>query len=57
MHRSAQPEDPWINAGNTHANGGNTSGTDYMFWGENNLPTTSHGNFKSANGGIIAFVR
>lgn len=55
MHRSSQPEDPWINAGNTHANGGDSSGTDYMFWGETGGVT--HGTWKNSNGGIIVFVR
>jgi hypothetical protein len=56
MHRSPNAgEDPWINAGNVHGNGGNDSGTDYMFWGENG--TSGHNNFKNANAGIIAFVR
>lgn len=57
MHRTAQPEDPWINAGNSHANGGDASGTDYMFWGENALGNSSHGSFRAANGGVILFVK
>ena len=56
MHRNPNGgEDPWINAGNTHANGNNASGTDYMFWGENG--STGHNAFKIANGGILAFIR
>lgn len=56
MHRNPNGgEDPWINAGNTHANGGNTSGTDYMFWGENG--STGHNNFRIQNGGVLVFVR
>ena len=50
MFRSAQPEDPWINAGNLHAVEPN-----YMVWGENSH--TGHGDFRQNNGGIIAFVR
>jgi hypothetical protein len=44
------PEDPWINAGTSHAVGDN-----YMFWGE--ASQSAHTTFKNANGGIIAFVR
>jgi hypothetical protein len=44
------PEDPWINAGNTHSGGNN-----YMFWGENNSPV--HYTFKNNNQGVLAFVR
>jgi hypothetical protein len=44
------PEDPWINAGISHAVGNN-----YMFWGENGLSV--HATFKNNNGGILAFVK
>ena len=57
MHRTAQPEDPWINAGNVHGNGGDASGTDYMFWGENNTSNSSHSSWRVANGGVTLFVR
>jgi hypothetical protein len=54
MHRSGQTEDPWINAGDTHGNGGVGSGTDFMFWGENSHP--GHDDIKNAYG-ILAYVR
>jgi hypothetical protein len=59
MHRNGQPEDPWINAGNEHGNGGDASGTDYMLWGENNLSldSSNHGSFCAANGSSIMYVR
>ena len=44
------PEDPWINAGNTHSGGNN-----YMFWGENSSPV--HYTFKNNNNGVIAFIK
>ena len=50
LFRSGQAEDPWINAGNSHAGGNN-----YMFWGETNINV--HQGWKNGQGGIIAFVR
>jgi hypothetical protein len=50
MHRAPQPEDPWINAGSSHA-----CGSNYMFWGENNQG--SHASFKNSNGGIRVYVK
>lgn len=44
------PEDPWINAGNTHAGGNN-----YMFWGEAN--SAVHYTFKNNNQGVLAFIK
>jgi hypothetical protein len=44
-------EDPWINAGDSHACGDN-----HMFWGENGLPGV-HNNLLANQGGILAFVK
>ena len=55
MHRSPQPEDPWINAGNSHGNGGNGTGTDFMVWGETGY--SGHSDIRQNYGGIVAFVR
>ena len=49
MFRAANPEDPWINAGDSHGCGDN-----WMLWGED---TASHLTQMQANGGSKVFVR
>ena len=58
MHRAAQLEDPWINAGNIHGGGGDTStGYDYMFWGENSHVGHDWWKTNASGGGIRVYVR
>jgi hypothetical protein len=57
LRRSSQPEDPWINAGDTHNGGvGAEYIVDYTFWGEAGYDA-AHTSFKNDHGGVLVFVR
>jgi len=58
LRRSSQPEDPWINAGNSHNGGvGAQYIVNYMFWGESGYADHGHASFKNDHGGVLVFVR
>ena len=57
LRRSYHPEDPWINAGNSHNGGvGAEYIVNYMFWGEAGYDA-AHTSFKNDHGGVLVFVR